>query len=530
MDQQYYKEIDLVFHLEKAIENGEFEVYFQPIIHTISGSLCGFEALVRWHHPSLGFLLPGQFLPSLEETRQIYPLDIHIVEKVCKWYQEQVKAEKPVVPVSVNLSRSDFECADMFRVIESYTGLYGVPHDMFSIEITESAISGNGRLMAATIDRFRQAGFQVWMDDFGSGYSSLNTLKEYAFDELKIDMCFLSDMNQRSKSIIRSMISMAKDIDMITLVEGVETREQVEFLKSIGCDRMQGYYFSRPLPYDEVVRLLSEKGISFETREDRRYYHKINRINLLSPSPFTFIDGKLERHGNGIPLAILEQREDEYVFIYQDTEFRNTLHSLGAITAMDAIQKLVHFGVMTREEIDFFLKQTAETGEQEINFKFNGDLCSAHAMLLSSKHGRKAMLLSVNNITQRMNINHEQLIDQSLMNIYSMYLRVSILRPEKDELVTVFSQDHHDIPTDTVLGLRNLTEHYAEIGVFKEDRSMYLDFLSGGIEQRIQDSERGFINTKIRTQDADGSYTKKMYLAVNSGNHEVILLVRYANL
>ena len=182
------------------------------------------------------------------------------------------------------------------------------------------------------------------------------------------------------------------------------------------------------------------------------------------------------------------------------------------------------------EEIDFFLKQTAETGEQEINFKFNGDLCSAHAMLLSSKHGRKAMLLSVNNITQRMNINHEQLIDQSLMNIYSMYLRVSILRPEKDELVTVFSQDHHDIPTDTVLGMRNLTEHYAEIGVFKEDRSKYLDFLNGGIEQRIQDSERGFINTKIRTQDADGSYTKKMYLAVNSGNHEVILLVRYANL
>ncbi|MBE6039427.1 MAG: EAL domain-containing protein [Clostridiales bacterium] len=527
------KDIDLVFHLEKAIDNNEFEIYYQPIIHTISGSLCGFEALVRWHHPSLGFLTPGQFLTPLEETRQLYHLDIYVIERVCQWYAEQVKDGKPVVPVSVNLSRIDFESTDIFRIIEALTAKYHMPHSMLNIEITESAISENAQHMHATIERFRNAGYQVWMDDFGSGYSSLNTLKEFEFDQIKIDMVFLSDMSERSKQIIRAMISMAKDISMITLVEGVETREQVEFLKSIGCDRMQGFYFSKPLPYNMLVPLLTEKGITFETDEDRQYYHRINRINLLSPSPFSFVDKDIRHMDKGIPLAMLEYRErdDEYVLIYQDDEFRQLMSTLGASDATDAIQKLIHFGILTREEIDDFFAQTISSGEHEINFKTNGDLCSARAMLVSSKQGHKAMLLSINNITQRMNINHEQLIDQSLMNIYKMYLRVSIMRPEKNELITVFSQDHHDISVDVVHKMDTLLEDYANTSVQESDRRKYMNFLDPAtLEQRILESGRGFINIKIKTLDEDGGYSNKMYLAVSTGNHEVVLLVRYANL
>ena len=531
MDRDTIKRIDFVFHLEKAIESGEFEVYFQPIIHTISGSLCGFEALVRWHHPTLGFLTPGQFLPSLEETKQIYHLDIHIVEKVCKWYAEQKAAGKPVVPVSVNLSRSDFESANMFRIIESLADRYGMPHNMLNIEITEGALSENEKIVSANIEQFRHAGFQVWMDDFGSGYSSLNTLKDYVFDELKIDMFFLSDMSLRSKRIIRSIISMAKDISMVTVVEGVETQEQVDFLKAIGCDRMQGYYFSRPLPYKELLRLLADKGIPFESEEDRQYYHEINRINLLSPSPFTIAESGKDRRGGGIPLAILEKHGEEYDFIYQDMAFVESLRVLGAVNAMDAIQKLVHFGILSREEIDRFLLETIQDGEREINFTVNGDLCSSHAKLLSARNWRQAILLSINNITQSINISHKQLVDQSLMNIYSMYYRVSILRPEKDEVIIVFTRDHHGVETDVPHSLKDMIEHYKEEVVHEDDREAYQAFLDlGTLEQRIKASSRGFINTKIRTLDADGHYTKKMYLAVSAGNHEIILLVRYANL
>lgn len=525
------KEIDFVFHLEKAIENDEFEVYYQPIIHTISGSLCGFEALVRWHHPTLGFLNPPEFLIPLEETRQIYHLDIHVINKVCQWYADQVSAGKPVVPVSVNLSRIDFESTDMFRVIETLTARYHMPHNMLNIEITESAISDNAQLMHNTINRFRGAGYQVWMDDFGSGYSSLNTLKDYKFDEIKIDMCFLSDMNPRSKQIIRSMISMAKDINIITLVEGVETKEQVDFLKSIGCDRMQGFYFARPMPYNTLVPLLAEKNIPFETDEDRLYYHRINRINLVSPSPFTFVDRNVSHVDKGIPLAMLEKRSGEYHFIYQDDEFIAMMDSLGASDAKNAMQKLVHFGVLTKEEIDSAIQEAVDKGEKRLTFKFNGDLCSARAMLVSSKKDCHAFLLSVNNFTQRMDINHEQLIDQSLMNIYSMYLRVSVLRPERNEIITVFSTDHHNIATDEVNELRKTIDQYASFGVHESDRERYLRFMDPEtLEKRISESKRGFINIKLKTQDEDSSYSKKMYLALNAGNHEITLLVRYANL
>ena len=142
---------DLIFHLEKAIENEEFEVYFQPIIHTISGSLCGFEALVRWRHPDFGFLAPGQFVGSLEDTKQIYHLDIHVVEKVCQWYAREKRAGRPVVPVSVNLSRIDFESADMFAIIEALTWKYRMPRNMLNIEITESAFGVEGGILAGII-------------------------------------------------------------------------------------------------------------------------------------------------------------------------------------------------------------------------------------------------------------------------------------------------------------------------------------------------------------------------------------------
>lgn len=250
------KEIDFVFHLEKAIEKNEFELYFQPIIHSISGSLCGFEALVRWHHPTLGFLTPPQFLIPLEETRQIYHLDIHVIEKVCQWYEEQVNAGRPVVPVSVNLSRVDFESTDMFRVIEALTEKYHMPHNMLNIEITESAISDNADLMHTTIDRFREAGHQVWMDDFGSGYSSLDVLQDIHFDLIKLDMRFMQRFGESedSKIIVAELIRMAIELGVDTICEGVENGEEVGFLRKNGCTKLQGFFYGKPAPWEGLSK------------------------------------------------------------------------------------------------------------------------------------------------------------------------------------------------------------------------------------------------------------------------------------
>jgi EAL domain-containing protein (putative c-di-GMP-specific phosphodiesterase class I) len=524
---------DLIFHLEKAIENGEFEAYYQPIIHTISGSLCGFEALVRWKHAGYGFLMPTQFIAALEESRQIFHLDLHLIECVAKRLRTEREAGRPVVPVSINLSRVDFQSTDMLRIINDIVARYGIPRGLLNIEITESAFSDDEQLMAKTIADFRSAGYQVWMDDFGSGYSSLNTLKDYEFDELKIDMKFMSTMSIRSKRILSSVISMAKNIGMVTLVEGVETEEQVRFLRSIGCDRMQGFYFSGPLPYDEIIRLLEDRRIPFETAEDRQYYHEVNRVNLLSPSPFNVKEKDKESHGGGIPLAIIEERNGSFQFLYQNEEFVDDLKSLGASNATDAIQKLVHFGILNHKAVEDFLYGAIKEGDKHIEFNVNGDICSARAKLISKSTDRNAILVSITNITRAMDISHEQVMDQRLRNIYSLYLRVTILRPRKNELVTVFAEDGYPIPIDVTLDLGRRLSCFCEKDVSPRDREAYKAFVDPGtIEERIRRSRRGFINVKLHTRDYDGSneFSNKMYIATATGNHEILLLVRYANL
>ena len=158
-----------------------------------------------------------------------------MVEKVCQCIRERITAKLPVVPVSVNFSRIDFVMCDMLQVVESAVEKYDIPRDYLHIEITESMIASDEDLMERVLESFKKAGYEIWMDDFGSGYSSLTVLKDFRFDMLKMDMRFLKPFTEKSKSIMRSTVTMAKEIGMKTLAEGVETKEQLDFLRDIGC-------------------------------------------------------------------------------------------------------------------------------------------------------------------------------------------------------------------------------------------------------------------------------------------------------
>ena len=510
---------DMIFHLEKALEKEEFVVYYQPVIHTMSGSLCGFEALVRWNHPSFGLLMPMSFMPLLEEYRQVYRLDSYVVEQVCKRYREELDAGRPVVPISVNLSRKDFEMTDMYAVIEACIERYGMPRNMLNVEITESAFTEEPSLLKANIQKLRSAGYQIWMDDFGSGYSSLNTLKDFSFDELKIDMKFLSDTGDRSRKIIRSIISMAKDIDMVTLAEGVETAEQVEFLKEIGCDRLQGYYYSKPMPYDDVVKKLAAKRIPFESEGDRRYYHEINRINLLSPSPFM--------NHEGLPLAVMEYDAGNVQFLYTNEEFLDKMRILGVSTAKGMLQKLPVFGIISNERIQESIRKNLVEGQDRIDFVFNGDYCSIRTKCISDESDKRyAILMSVTNITQTMDVSHQQLMDSKLMNIYALYMRVVILKIQASEMTVVLDRTVNNLPMDGAYPIDML-----EKGIHPGDLEKFREFIHiPTLERRLLNCRNGFINVKLNTLDANGEYSQKMILLVPMGNHEILFLERYANL
>ena len=245
----------VVTHIDEAIEKGYLKAFYQPVVWSKGRALCGAEALARWIDPKYGFLSPAKFVPALENARIIYKLDKEILRLVCQDIRYNIDNGLPVLPVSINFSRADFGLIDIVQVVTETVEQYNVPHELLHIEITESALTDEEDTLKLTINRLHEKGFATWLDDFGSGYSSFNVLKDYEFDVLKLDMKFLTGFsdNKKSRALIKSVISMADQIGMKTLCEGVETMEQAAFLEDASCGRLQGYLYGKPLSYQELM-------------------------------------------------------------------------------------------------------------------------------------------------------------------------------------------------------------------------------------------------------------------------------------
>ena len=252
--------LHVISSIDKAVQNQWLRVYYQPLIHIQSGKPAGFEALYRWEDPVYGLLTPDKFVPSLENLRLIYKVDLNVLSTYGREIQKIQKIGLEPLPISFNISRTDLESGiDLYGEIERIVNALAIDKNLIHIEITESALNGDSLIMPQAIEHFHRMGFEVWMDDFGSGYSSLNVLKDYPFDVIKIDMEFMKKFDERSKQIVRSICEMATSLGTRTVAEGVETKEQLQFLQQIGCTYAQGYLFSKPKPVQEFFSLLPKR-------------------------------------------------------------------------------------------------------------------------------------------------------------------------------------------------------------------------------------------------------------------------------
>lgn len=236
-----------------ALEEQQFTIFIQPQVASDGRKVLGGEALVRWNHPERGLVPPMEFIPIFERTGLICELDMYIWELACRKLAEWKKEGRTNYHISVNISPKDFYFTDIY---ETFTGLierYEISPENLRLEITETAMMSDFQSQLSLIERLREYGFKIEMDDFGSGYSSLNMLKDIAVDTLKIDMGFLrqTENNERSRAILRAIIMLSKQLGIEVITEGVETLEQVEFLTEFGSDVFQGYYFARPMPVEE---------------------------------------------------------------------------------------------------------------------------------------------------------------------------------------------------------------------------------------------------------------------------------------
>ncbi len=270
--------------MKAALEGEQFMIHYQPQYNHSTGMLVGAEALVRWHHPEKGLIPPGRFIPVFEKNGFITKLDLYVFEKVCVFLRGCIDKNLPVVPVSTNLTRYDIFSPNFIEMLEETREKYQVPPKYIRVEITESAALGNSQFINAAVKKLHNYGYIVEMDDFGSGYSSLNILKDIDFDIIKLDMRFLESEQggkNRGGTILSSVVRMVNWLGLPIIAEGVETIQQADFLKSIGCDYVQGFLYSRPLGQEAYEELLNGTQIG-STIPQMKLIDTLNIANFWS--------------------------------------------------------------------------------------------------------------------------------------------------------------------------------------------------------------------------------------------------------
>ncbi|WP_244661449.1 EAL domain-containing protein, partial [Lactobacillus nasalidis] len=307
----------VVDHIDEAIANGDIQVYYQPQVHLMNGKLSGLEALARWNDQTRGFMSPGRFVPVLEDSNLTYKLDLYVLEEAVKLIRHQLDTGGQIVPISFNLSRTDFVTSDPNQVLLDLVKKYDIPREMLRVEITETILTEDPVKIKKAIDRFHANGFQVLMDDFGSGASSLNTLKEYGFDEIKLDMIFMRKFDERSKKVIRPLISMAKSLGVHTLCEGVESKEQIAFLKDVGCEVIQGYYYGKPNTFPEVVDRLKDLGVAWEGLDESSYFETAGLVDVNVDQPLAIVD--------------YDRQQEKFAAYYLNSAFRSFAAQIGIV-------------------------------------------------------------------------------------------------------------------------------------------------------------------------------------------------------
>ncbi len=318
-----------------AYDEKQFKVYLQPKCNLLTGKIEGAEALIRWVHPDRGIISPDRFIPTLEETGLIAKIDEYVWEVSCQYIQAWIESGREPIPISVNVSRIDLNNPDLPSILLNLLRKYNVPIKYLRLEITESAYSKNPQQIVENVNALHDIGFNIELDDFGTGYSSLNVLNIMKLDTLKLDMSFIRTENRKQGSIIKFIVKLAKQLNLIVVAEGIESEHQVKFLRDIGCEMGQGYFFSQALPkknFDEFVADLNtqKKDALFiqsrflEIPEEPHISNHENEVGSIAL--YEIIDDTI---------SLLQGNDDYYQYFYKPTNENKYIDIFSMISKED---------------------------------------------------------------------------------------------------------------------------------------------------------------------------------------------------
>ncbi len=391
-------EQSIVNDMNDALTKKQFVVYLQPKYDANKANIVGAEALVRWIHPVKNQIPPSEFVPVFEHNGFIFKVDQFVWEETCRILRKWLDDGRNPPPISVNVSRIDFYNTQLVNIFDNLIKRYDLPPRLLELELTESAYTDNPQQIIEITKELQSKGFKILMDDFGSGYSSLNMLKELPVDILKIDLKFLDNNGEKGRggNILNSIIRMAKWMQMPVIVEGVETKAQADFLRTIGCNYIQGYYFSKPVPIEEFEKLLDNQGkpLKAKKQEVANWPSDKDLEELLNP------DTNFSRLFNGIigGIGLYEFYDNKLELLRANDNFFNLMEESPEVVMAKSKQILDY---ILEEDRETFLQaiETArdgELGECVIRQRFvNGTILWLHARISIILDDKERLLLFI---------------------------------------------------------------------------------------------------------------------------------------
>lgn len=503
---------------DRALAGNHIKVYFQPVIRTLTGKLCGMEALARWEDPEKGLLTPSLFIPVLEDARIIYKLDRYILEQVAAFLAFRRDNDLPVVPVSINLSRVDFETGNPLADVEEVVKSYQLPRRLLRIEITESALIKNEDTLRKAIIDFRRAGYECWLDDFGSRYSSLNVLHDFFLDELKIDMSFLRHFNERSRKIIKSIVVMAKTLGIHTLAEGAETEEQVDFLRTMGCEKIQGYFYNRPLPWQDIEQWMKEKKIEMESPAEEAVLNRVGLVNVVTHEP----------------VALYLGRGPHIRLLFQNEAHERNLEGATAGTAEEVNRALANPDFHLREKFLAFVKRLlSRRDRQTMTFTDNGLYFQLSGEILAGDEGLYAGESSVYNLLPDEKMKMAENFDSLLRRTISSCDEISLYHVKEGELEILETACATARPGDRIPA-EDVLSRYAKKKISPEDRERFLHFVKPDVLYSLANEKNRYAPCEMfRVRESDGSYAWKeleAYILYRTEEKDILLVVKNASI
>ncbi len=525
---------DFADRFHEALGNGGIRAWFQPVFRSLTQQIMGAEALARWFDPDGNMLSPADFIPQLEQGGLIFELDMEILRQACALYDELRARGTPLSRVSVNLSRLDFAREDLFEQVCSVLHAYSVPREAVSLEITESVMLEDTDAFEKVFNRFSDAGFSVWLDDFGSGYSSLNVLQNYPFDVIKFDMLFLRKMSAKGKNMLASLISMAKTLGIHTLTEGVETNEQREFLLDIGCEAQQGFYYARPLSREALIEQIDRKPGILEKKEDEAYWGQIGRLNFVNPNPLKEYAERWKSSPADYvssydgSIALIECGRENFTYIYATEGYKERLRELG-FSSVDGLENALtshqrgHYYLAIHKLVMDALQQgtiqTVEYAYRDVYYRLS-------ALFIARREGRAMILMRLNTFDAEREVKTAQEMLDNGSALFFTYEMVAMIRPEMKKAKRIYAAS--SLPSyDREESVDKTIRKFCENHVDPADQERYLQFANmETMGERIRNSPRKFIQAvfRMRLEKNQSNWYSARFTEVPSSSEPVYIL------